>query len=86
MVLGLATVFQDSQVPVGIEGCGCKDVEEVGGAHVVRARASHEDAARPEHLQGAQVQLFIAADGGLAILARFRERRGIENDGVVLSA
>src|SRR5579871_2708234 len=86
MVFGLAAVFQDSQVPVGIEGCRCKNFQQVGGAHVVGTGAGHEDAARSKHLQGAQVEFLVAADGGFTVLAGLGESRRVENDGVVFSA
>src|SRR5947199_4261370 len=68
MVFGLATVFQNSNNPVRILRCGREEFHHVGGADVVRTGAGHEYSAWPEHLQSSQIQLFVAAQRGFAVL------------------
>ena len=55
-------------------------------SHVERAGAGDQHAARPEHLQGAQVQLLVAADGGFHDALGLGEGGRVEDDGVVLLA
>jgi uncharacterized protein (DUF2164 family) len=50
---------------------------------VVGAAARDQDPARPQQLHGAQVDLFVAANGRLQLVPGFRERRRVEDDGVV---
>src|ERR1041385_2654733 len=83
MVFGSATVFQNSQDPVGIESCGADGFEKDFWADVVRARAGHENSPGPQHLERAQVQFLISAKGGSQISLGFRERGRVEHDAVI---
>src|SRR5580700_222962 len=83
MVFGLAANFNQAQATTGVEGSRGQHLQEVGCADVVGAGASYKDAAGAKHLQGAQVELFIAPKSGVEVALGFGESRRVENDGVV---
>ena len=83
MVFGLSADFEEAQGPVGIERRSGQHFEEVGLAHVVGAGAGDQDSAGPQHLEGAEVEFFVAAQGGVQVALGFGEGRRIEDDGVV---
>ena len=64
-------------------GCGRgDDAGEVFQRDVVRAGAGDERSAGCEQMQRAEVELFIAAKGGLGSTLGFGEGRRVEDDGV----
>src|SRR5579864_9665014 len=60
MVLGLATVFQDTNNPVRILCGRGKNFQKIRNAHVIRTRECHQNSARSQHLQSAQVEFFVS--------------------------
>ena len=86
MVLRLSAGLDDSQIPVDVAGRLCHDFQVLGRAHMVGAAAGNEDATWPQHLERAQVELFVPAQRGLQIALAFGEGRRIEDDGVIPSA
>ena len=60
-------------------------LQVLGWADVVGAAAADQDAARPQHLQRAQVELFVAAQGGFQVLLALGEGGRVEDDGVVVA-
>ncbi len=52
---------------------------------MVGAGAGHENAAGAEHLEGAEVEFLVAAEGGIEVALGFGEGGRIENDGVVVA-
>lgn len=85
VVFGLASSFQQPDISVGIPRGIRHDLEELSFAHVVGARAANQNPAWPEHLEGAQVELFVSAQGGIKIFPGFGKRRRIQNDRIVLA-
>ena len=71
---------------VGVAGGVGEHFEEIGLADVVGAGAGDQDAAGAKHLQGAQVEFFVAAEGGIEVALALGEGGRIENDGVVALA
>ena len=64
--------------------CGTgKHFQEVGLADVVGAGAGDEDAAGTEHLEGPEIEFFVAAQGSVEVALALGERGWVENDGVV---
>src|SRR5919109_2427359 len=86
MILGLPPNFQDAQGLLGIQGSFGNHVQEVGLADVVGTAAGHQNSSWAEHLQGTQVEFFVAAQGGIQVLFGFREGGRVENNGVELTA
>src|ERR1700756_204133 len=86
MVLGLAASLEEAQRPVSVACCFCDDLEEVRLADVKGAGTGHQNSARAKHFQGSEVELLVAAEGGVEVLAAFGEGRRVEDDGVVLLA
>src|SRR5664280_153029 len=80
----LAAFFQNSHSVARIDSSGAEHCEEFSLADVERTGAGDENAAWPKHLQGAEIQLLIAAQRGRHGALGLGERRWIENDGVVL--
>jgi len=85
VVLGLAAFLEDANDTAGVAGSVAQHVDEVGLADVVRTTAGDEDAAGTQHLQGAQIDFFVATQSGANILLRFGKGRRVEDDGVVLA-
>src|SRR5579864_6620436 len=83
MVFGLGSDLDQAEGAVGVEGGGRQHVQEVGLPDVVGAGAGHEDAAGAKHLEGAEIEFFVAAEGGVEIALRLGEGGRVENDGVV---
>src|SRR5580698_4457574 len=83
VVLGLATDLENPEGAMSIEGGRGEHFQEVGLAHVVGAGAGHEEASGTEHLEGAEVEFFVAAKGGVEVALAFGEGGRIENDGIV---
>ena len=69
MVFCLPPDFEQAKRAVGVEGCGGKHLEEIGLADVVGTGAGHQDAAVTQHLEGPQVELLIAAEGGIEVVS-----------------
>src|SRR5664280_1542198 len=82
----LAAFFQNSHSAARIDSGGTEHREEFAFADVERTGAGDENAAWPKHLQGAEIQLFIAAQRGRHGALGLGERRWIENDSVILPA
>ena len=85
MVFCRATLLQNAHGATGISGSSGQDVREIGLADVVGARAGGQDAAGPQHLQGAQVELFVAPESVGQRGAVLREWGRVKDDGVVLA-
>ena len=83
MVFGLTANLDQPQGAVGVVGGVGQHFEEVGLADVVGAGAGHQDAAGAEHLQGAEVEFFVAAEGGVEVALTLGERWRVEDDRVV---
>ena len=83
MVFGLASDLDQAEGAVGVEGGAGEHFQEIGLANVVGAGAGDEDAAGAKHLEGAEVELFVAAEGGVEVALRFGEGGRVEDDGVV---
>src|ERR1035437_2593352 len=86
MVERLAALFQNSHSAARIGSGGAEHREEFRLADMERTGAGDENAAWPKHLQGAKIQLLIAAQRGRHGALGLGERRWIENDGVILPA
>ena len=71
---------------MSVPGSVSHNFHEFGGPQVERARARHKDAARPQHLERAEVKFLVATASFVEIALGLGKRRRIENDGVVLSA
>src|SRR5664280_3621913 len=82
----LAAFFQNSHSAARIDSGGTEHREEFSLADVERTGAGDENAAWPQHLQGAEIQLFIAAQRGRHGALGLGERRWIKDNGVVLPA
>ena len=83
MVFGLPSDFDQAEGAVSVEGGGGQHFEEVGLADVVGAGAGDQDSARAEHLEGAEIEFLIAAQGGVEVALGLGESGRVENDGVV---
>ena len=86
MVSGLSPKLQNSHGFVSIQGSSGQGSQQVGLADMVGTRASDQDSARPQHLEGAEVEFLVAAECGIEVAFRFGEGGRVENDGVVLVA
>ena len=60
MVSRLPAVFRDSKISVDIAGGNGHNFEELRRADVIRAAASDQDPSGTKHLEGAQIELFVA--------------------------
>src|SRR5271155_868560 len=83
MVFGLGAKLNQPQAAVGIEGSRRQHFQEVERADVIGTGAGHEHAAGAQHLQRAEVQLFVPAEGSVEVALRLGKGRRVENDGVV---
>ena len=83
MVFGLTANLDQPQGALGIASGVSQHFEEVGLADVVGAGAGDQDAAWAQHLQGAEVEFFVAAEGGIEIALTLGERGRVEDDRVV---
>ena len=70
---------------MGVKGGAGEHFEEIGLAYVVGAGAGDEDSAGAEHLERAEIELFVAAEGGVEIALGLGEGGRVENDGVVVA-
>jgi hypothetical protein len=78
-----AGAFNETYATACVAGCGCYDFLKLSKRHVVGAGARDEGTAGAEHLEGAQVELFVAAHGAFGGPAGFGKGRWVEHDGVV---
>src|SRR5882724_3456779 len=85
VVLSLNALFEQSYDPLSVQRSSDDDVLKPLLADVVRARAGDQDPAGTEHLQGPQIQFFVAPRGGGQVTLGLGERWRVENDGVVLT-
>src|ERR1700684_479664 len=83
MVLCLPTNLDQPKSSASIQGGVGEHFEEVGLTHVVRTGAANQDTAGAEHLQGAEVEFFVATESRVEIALALGEGGGVENDGVV---
>src|SRR5208282_539961 len=83
VVFGLSADLDQTQCTVGVESGAAQHLLEIGLTDVVGAGAGDQDAAGSKHLQGAQVELLVAAQGGIEVALALGEGRGVEDDGVV---
>src|SRR5215469_15118110 len=86
MVLRLASALQETQRPASVSSRVCDCLKQVRLGDVVGTGASHQDSAGPEHFQSAEVELLIAAESRVEVLAGFGKGRRIKDDSVVLAA
>jgi hypothetical protein len=86
VVFGLSSDFDQAQGTVGVESGRTEHLEEVRLADVVGAGAGDEDAAGAKHLEGAKIEFFVAAQGGVEIALGLGKGGRVENDGVVAAS
>src|ERR1700737_4866422 len=86
MIFRLPTVFHDAKISVDILGRNSHHVEILGRAYVIGAATCYEDSAGAQHLERAQIELFIAAKGGFESALALGEGRRIEHDGVTAAS
>src|SRR5580693_328712 len=86
MIFSLSADLNHAQGPVGIAGGAGQHLQEVGLADVVGAGAGHQDAAGAQHLQSAEVEFFIAAEGGIEVALTLGKRWWVEDDRIVTLA
>src|SRR5215469_16092995 len=86
VVQGGASALQNADRAAGICGCRGQHGKKIGLGDVVGARAGGEDPARAKHLQGPQVELFVAANSGWNRGTVLGKGGRVENHGVVLLA
>src|SRR5207237_142836 len=67
MVFGLASFFENFHRAMRVLSSRIQHFNELGFAHMKRARTRDQNAARTEHLEGAQVQLFVSAQSRLQV-------------------
>ncbi len=79
MILRLHAAFENAKGFAGVERGFGEDFEEHGFAHVVGAGVGDEDAAGAEEFEGSEVDVFIAADGSVELLAVFGEGGRVED-------
>ena len=86
MVFGLSANFDQAEGAVGVKGGRGEHLEEVLLADVIGAGAGDEDTAGTEHLEGAEIEFLVAAEGGVEITLALGEGRWVEDDGVVVAS
>ncbi len=86
MVLCRAALLQQADSPPGVGRGRTQHVKKLRLADVERARAADQDASAAKHLQGAQVQLLVAAQRGGHGALGLGEGGRVQDDGVVLAA
>src|ERR1022692_720957 len=86
MVFCLSADLGQTQGSMSITGSVGEHFEKVRKADMVGAGARNQNPAGAEHLQGAEVEFFVAAEGGIEIALGFGEGGRIENDGVIALA
>src|SRR5271163_2253085 len=86
MIGGGSAAFQQPDLAVGISGGSGDNRSKVFNTNMMRTGARHQRASGAKHFEGAQIQLFIAAQRSLGGALRFSEGRRVENDGVELDA
>src|SRR5271169_1734308 len=85
MVFGLSADFDQTESSVGVERGGGEHLEESGLADVVGTGAGDEEAVGTKHLEGAEIEFLVAADGCIEIALALGEGGRVENDGVVMA-
>src|SRR5271166_374869 len=83
MVFRLAPNLNQAEAAVGVNRSRGQHFKEVGRADVVGTGAGHQDATGAQHLEGAEVELLVAAQGRLEVALGLGESRRVENDCVV---
>ena len=83
MVFSLSANLGQAQGAVSVVGCIGEHFEEIRLADMVGTGARDQYAAGADHLQGTQIQLLVAAEGGLEVALALGEGGRIEDDGVV---
>jgi len=86
VVIRLSSNLDQTEYAVSITGSAGKHFQEVGLANVVGARAGDENSTWAEHLEGAEVEFLVAAEGGIEVALGFGEGGRVENDGVIALA
>jgi len=71
---------------MGVAGCGGDSFLEILGTDVEGAGTRNKDAAGLKHLQGAEVEFLVAAQGFVEVALRFRKGGRVEDDGLVFVA
>ena len=86
MISRLSPDLDEPKSPMGVEPSRGEHFEEIGLTDVVRAGAGDENSAGPQHLEGAEIQLLVAAECGVEIALGFGESGWVEDDGVVAAS
>src|SRR5579862_7490418 len=84
VVLGLGSPLDHAQRLSRIVGGFGDDLKEEGLANVIRAGAGYQEATGFEQLQGSEVNLFVAAVGGVNAVAVLSKGRRVQDDHVKL--
>src|SRR5271166_6487560 len=79
MVFGLAAKLNQAQAAVGVEGSRGQHFKEVERADVIGAGAGHQDPAGAQHLQRAEVEFLVPAEGRVEVALSLSEGRRVEN-------
>src|ERR1035441_5684883 len=86
MIDGSAPFFQDSHPSSSVGSSRSQHLQKFTLADMKRAGAGHQNPAWAKHLEGAQIQLLVAADGSLQNAFGLGKRWRVEDDSVVLLA
>ena len=86
MIFSLSSDLDHAEGAVGVAGSVSQHAQEVSLADMVGAGAGDQNAAGAQHLQGTQVEFFVAAEGGIEVALALGERWRVEDDGVVALA
>src|SRR5271157_924340 len=86
MVDGRTPFFEDSEPLTGISCSRAQHLQELTLADVEGARTGYQHPSRPEHFQGTEIELFVAANGRVQNALGFGEGWRVQNNGVVLLA
>ncbi len=83
VVSALAVHIQQTKRTLGIHRCGIDHGAEISGSNVVGAAECGEDAAGLQHLEGAEVDLLVAAQGIMEGLLGLGKAGRIQDDEIV---
>src|ERR1700722_3928483 len=86
MIFGLSSVFYDTKISVGIAGRTSHHFEILRRTQVVGATAADQDAAGSQHLECPEIQLFVAAQGGIKVGLALGEGGRVEDNGVIAAS
>jgi hypothetical protein len=84
VVFGLGAVLNDTNRSMGIPAGLRDDFEKFRLTDVIGAGTGDKRPSGTQHLERAQVQFLVAAQGGIEVLPAFGEGGRVQDDGVVL--